>query len=44
MTCQDHYIHVDQDGVPYTVGNFNLNDIVRLVSAVMQVMSEGKTN
>lgn len=44
MTCQDRYVHVDQDGVPYTVGNFNLNDIVRLVSAVMQAMSEGRTN
>lgn len=44
MFCQDRYVHVNEDGVPYTVGNFNLNDIVRLVSAVMQDMSEGKTN
>lgn len=44
MLGQDRYVHVDQDGVPYTVGNFNLNDIVRLISAVMQVMSEAKTN
>ena len=35
MLCQDRYIHTDGDGVPYTVGNFNLNDVVRLISAVM---------